>query len=311
MLRVRVWLKGKIPLISGGEMCPGIIKANYHLIIGGIIKRKAPVGSEAWEGRAGAEGLWAQGQCPGQGGPKQLVTVAKPWEWNTPVLVLPVCAFRVSLHSSCEEQGVQAVPAAQGPGAISRPPQCPGPLWAPRAAAVTARNPILTHCLLLAQPPPHQLNHSQQTIIPSQLCWWPLADRDILLNSCVRMEGSRPICMYLSVFSNLPFYSREVQECGLEELNALSRALGWVSSRTWLQCSQDSWPHAPARPSRHTAVQHRLNKSLPLFPQCPVSSKGRCENTLGLVLRCSRTWSVPSWCSKRIALTKTVKRWRD
>lgn len=35
----------------------GIIKANYHLIIGGIIKRKAPVGSEAWEGRAGAEGL--------------------------------------------------------------------------------------------------------------------------------------------------------------------------------------------------------------------------------------------------------------
>lgn len=144
-------------------MCPGIIKANYHFIIGGIIKRKAPVGSEAWEGRAGAEGLSAQGQCPGQGGPKQPVTVAKPWEWNTPVLVLPVCAFRVSLHSSCEEQG------AQGPGAISRPPQCPGLLWAPRAAAVTARNPILTHCLLLAQPPPHQLNPSQQTIISSHL----------------------------------------------------------------------------------------------------------------------------------------------
>lgn len=47
--------------------------------------------------------------------------------------------------------------------------------------------------------------------------------------------------------------------------------------------------------------------------KCPVPSKGRpSKRTLGLALRSSRRWSVPSWFSKRIALltnlNETLKR---
>lgn len=302
-------------------MCPGIIKANYHLIIGGIIKRKACLlggscGSEAWEGREGLKASQPRESARGRAAPSSRS------QWQNHGNGTRLSLFCLSVPSGC-------LCTAHVRSRVCRP--CP-----------------LYRALVPSHGHPNGLGrsgHREQRLwqrgTPSSptACCWPrdLLTSQVILNRplshlsllvtfsrsrhssefmCAN-EGSRPICRYLLVFSNLPFYSREVQECGLEELNALSRALVWVSSRTWLQCPQDSWPRAPARPSGHAAVQHRLNKNLPLFPQCPVSSKGRCENTLGLVLRSSRRWSVPSWRSKRIALTKPqwnaeeISAWND
>lgn len=134
------------------------------------------------------------------------------------------------------------------------------------------------------------------------------------------MCANRRIISQLSrcilVLFNLPFYSTEVQECALEELSALQQSFSLdvqqdvaaVSSRTAGPVSQLAHPDT----LRDWLFNTNWKRTCYSSPKCPVSSKGRpSKKTLGLDLRSSTRWSVPSWSSKRIALltkSETLKR---
>lgn len=177
MLRVWVWLKGKIPSdLRRGDVSsacsPGVLKANYYLIISSLIKRKAAcllevtlAWSEAWEVQSeGAKGAPSPWGSPWLGRPSHmsLPEVAQPlWAWNTLALEIrapkPCFAclclqgiwlyafFRALVCTPCPFRRVLA-PSHGHTNVLA------GPIWGQRSGGChtpQGGSPSSSHCLLL------------------------------------------------------------------------------------------------------------------------------------------------------------------
>lgn len=138
-----------------------------------------------------------------------------------------LCLQGIFPHLIWSEHQFAPMPVPEGPGAISRPHQgLAWPIWGQRWGLLNTGEEAhpLPLSLLLAQGSSHELSDSKETIISSMVVSFSRSRHSSEFMPVTRRIRSQP-CRYMLVFFNLPVYSRGVQECGLEGINALQQSL--------------------------------------------------------------------------------------